>query len=60
MDLPAVVTAIALALAAWLVIAMVIAVAVGATIRLRDSSRSIPQQSTRDEFANGTPTFDVS
>jgi hypothetical protein len=59
MDLPAVVTAAALALAAWLVVATVIAVAVGSTIRLRDSFRAIPQESTRDEFAKGRSAFDV-
>jgi hypothetical protein len=42
MDLPGIVATIALSLATWLVLAMVLAVTLGATIRLRDSYRSIP------------------
>jgi uncharacterized membrane protein YdfJ with MMPL/SSD domain len=57
MDLPGIVATIALSLAAWLVLALIVAVTVGSTIRLRDSYRSIPPRSSPYEAANsGSPS----
>jgi hypothetical protein len=58
MDLPGIVATIALVSAVWLALAMIAAIAVGSTIRLRDTVHTIPQGSLHRELANRRSSFD--